>query len=344
MGGDDRREESGDRPIDIDGLVGGLLGLDLPAATHIGGDGGAATAPLPFAIAGDLGDTEFLLLLGRAFTHVFTGRLHLTTSDGEATVWFSAGLPIDVATPRLLGSTRAASSAAAVEHAFFEVATWREGRFRFEPDADDGAHRVHALRHPAALAYEVLLRRDADPALAFWRGDVKNRFRLRWPVVTDVLSGLEPDLRVAVRLFDGGRTFAEVVKGSQIDEPRLLKAAFVLFCFDGLTPANDEATAASGSLDDRARTDRERIEALFKLAEESDYFTFLGVDREASRHEVLAAVERLRQELQQEQHPDIALATARQRAVIAEVIAEALRVLGDDDLRRRHRAALVINS
>jgi hypothetical protein len=342
---DDKPSSNSDPPINAPAIdIDRLLGLDLPAASLIR-DG---ASPMPAAeAAGDLSENDFVLLLGRAFTRAFTGRLHLRSLDGEATVWFSAGLVVDVAVSDVSAAERASASSARIEHWLFQVAGWRDGSFHFEAPRDPElqVHRVHALRHPAALGYETLLRRDADRALEFWRGDRSNRFRLCWPAVIDVLFGLEPDLRIAVRLFDGDRTFAEVVKGSQVNEGRILKAAFLLFCFGALTAANDEAATTSLSFDKRAHSDRERIEALYKLAEESDYFTFLGVDREASRHEVLAAAERMRRELRpDEQHPDVVLATGRQRAVITEVLDEAVRVLGDDGLRGRHRAALAEDS
>ncbi|HEY0711721.1 MAG TPA: DUF4388 domain-containing protein [Polyangia bacterium] len=336
-------------PLDeVDTALHRLLGADLSAATLM-----AASQSMPAAESrGELSENDFVLLLGRAFKHGFTGRLRLQSLDGDATVWFAGGLVVDVAVPTATTAERASAPTPRVEHWLFEVAGWRDGTFQFDPtvSSPSGAsdavdlHRTHVLRHPAALGYEVLLRRDADRALEFWRGDRKNRFRLVWPTADDVLSGLEPDLQTAVRLFDGGRTFAEVVKGGQVEEGRVLKAAFLLFCFGALAPTFDEALNAD-AFDDRARANRQRIEALFKLAEESDYFVFLGVDREASRHEILAAAARMQRELRpDEQHPDIALATARQRAVISEVLAEAIRVLGDDHLRARHLSALPTDS
>ena len=121
----------------------------------------------------------------------------------------------------------------------------------------------------------------------------------------------------------------------------VLRSAFVLFCFGALEFADvDFESVAPGLGPTRPQADRARLAALFALAEQSDYFTFLGIDPTASATEVAASARRLAHELDETNlHPDVALATGRERGVILHVLSEATRILGDADLRARYREA-----
>jgi hypothetical protein len=322
-----------------------LLGVDAPAAEHLG----MADA------RGRIEDTGVELLAGRAFVRGFSGWLRLDSPDGRGAICFEAGRPVDIVFVNMPTATRAAATPAVVERWFFALASFRTGTYVFEPpDADLTPHRTHALRHPAVLANEVLLRRTADRAgaqtLTRWLGSENNRFRLCQPVASTLLGEAlvpvwEPALRGALRLFDGARSFRDIVRGSQQPAEHLLRAAYVLFCFGALEPASLDAAAGEPSADLELRTDGARIEALFALCEASDYFTFLGVDATASGTEIQAAAARLAREIDAQEstgslHPDVAVATGQQRAAIAAVLAEARRILGDAELRDRYRDGL----
>jgi hypothetical protein len=237
------------------------------------------------------------------------------------------------------------ATAADAERWFLMVASWTSGRFSWgEPVASTDVHRTHWLRHPATLVHESLRRRDLAP-LRRWLGSGQNFPRLHRHAGVDgvVEAALDDEtLSGAIRLFDGTRSFADVVMGSQIDEERLLRAAFVLFAFGALDFAVDAPAALTGELPRvAAQVDRARLSALHALAEHSDYFAFLGIDRTASPREVATAIARISAEIREQAlDPDVALATGRERAVISEVLDEAKRILGDDGLRARYRVAL----
>ncbi len=318
-----------------------LLGVDAPAAAHLGVPEGE----------GSLEETGLALLTGRAFVRGFSGWLRLESPDGRGAIRFEAGRPVDVAFVNMPPATRATATPQAVERWFFALAGFRVGTYTFEPPAADlTPHRTHALRHPALLVNEALLRRaaldraSAEAVLGRWLGRDSNRFRLCQPVANGLLGealvpAWDAPLRSALRLFDGARSFRDVARGSQQPAEQLLRAAYVLFCFGGLEPAGLEP--AEADTERELRTDGARIDALFGLCQASDYFTFLGVDSAASSTEIAAAHARLSHEIDESiLHPDVAVATGQQRAVITLVLEEARRILGDADLRRQYREAL----
>lgn len=251
---------------------------------------------------------------------------------------------------------RAVATPALAERWFFVMGGWDAGVFTFQPaQASATPHRTHLLRHPAALVNETLLRRDDTPErLRRWLGSYDNCFELkRTPAVDQLLEAAvddEPALRSAVHLFDGTRSIGAVLRASGHSEADVLRTAFVLFCFGALDLAPEPAAVAhpvpplagdqvTGQAETRA--DRARLGALFALAQQADYFSFLGVDRAASRAEVASAARRMARELAEDNlHPDIALATGQERDVILTVLSEAARILGDDGLRVRYRGAL----
>jgi hypothetical protein len=316
-----------------------ILGTDLPAAHHLG-------AP---EIAGQLEQTDVALLIGGAFNRGFSGSLTLIDASGSrGLIWFDAGRPIDVVLGDASPGARAEATCADVERWFLAIVTWTSGRFIFAPlDPGVQPHRTHALRHPVALIHESLQRRGTGPLRA-WLGQDTNRLTLRRDVGADALveaAVAEPALATALRLFDGSRSFRDIARGARLDEDMLLRALFALFGFGAVDFASDADLQPQGSGRAHSATadQRARLGALRALAESSDYFAFLGVDRTASRAEILTAVACMGREIRdRDLHPDVALATGRERAVITDVLSEAARILGDDGLRARYREALGI--
>ena len=319
-----------------------ILGTELPAAHHLG----------PPEIAGTLEQTDVALLIGSAFTRGFSGSLTLIdTSGSRALVWFDAGRPIDVALGESSPGDRAEASAADVERWLLAVAVWTSGRYIWAP-FDPGVqaqrilvHRTHVLRHPVALIHESLQRRGTD-TLRAWLGQETNRLTLRRDLDAQILieaAVAEPALATALRLFDGSRSFRDVASATRLDEDMLLRALFALFGFGAVDFASDPGVQAQAPSPAQPTTQdqRARVGALHALAQHSDYFAFLGVDRSASRAEIVTAVGRMQREIRdQDLHSDVALATGRERTVISDVLSEAARILGDDRLRARYREAL----
>jgi hypothetical protein len=314
-----------------------ILGSELAAAHHLG----------PPETTGQLDQTDVASLVGGAFVRGFSGSLTLIdTSGSRGLIWFDAGRPVDVVPGDSTPGDRVSASAANVERWFLAIAAWTSGRFVWAPfDPGLQPRRTHALRHPAALIHESLQRRGTQ-ALRVWLGQDTNRLTLRRDVAAQAVveaAVSEPALASALRLFDGSRSFGDVAGGTRLDDELLLRALYALFAFGAVDFASDPVGELPGPPAAHASTqdERTRVGALHALAQHSDYFGFLGVDRSASRPEIFAAVARLQREIRdRDLHPDVALATGRERAVISEVLSEAARILGDDRLRARYREAL----
>jgi hypothetical protein len=313
-----------------------LLGVDRPASQLLGArDNGGLLAQRGFAY-----------LVGQAHRRGLSGSLLLEADAGDrTTLWFDAGHPIDVVPATASAAERVAATSTQIERWFFAAAAIGPGRFTWSPPTATGSHhRTHHLRHPAALVHETLLRHGTDVARAWLGPDTACLQLRREPTATAIVEAAfdDPELRAAVRLFDGQRSFRDVVRGTRLDDEVLLRAAFVGFCFGAIEFARApiDSLGPASPLQE-APPDRARVAALARLADQSDYFTFLGVDRAASRREIQTSVERLSYEISDPAlHPDVALATGAERAAITEVLIEASRILGDDGLRAQYRAAL----
>jgi DnaJ-class molecular chaperone len=82
--------------------------------------------------------------------------------------------------------------------------------------------------------------------------------------------------------------------------------------------------------------------ARFALVQDADYFQVLGLSRQASGEEIERAHQRLADEVRPERiTPAVAAALAHEIAVVRRVLSEAIRVLGDEGMRRSYRDHLV---
>jgi hypothetical protein len=91
---------------------------------------------------------------------------------------------------------------------------------------------------------------------------------------------------------------------------------------------------------DRA-VDRERVRAKRAQLDDADYFSVLGLERDATPHEIARAYDRLIAEFAPARFaPELAGELAADLRLIAETLDEARRVLGDDEVRGAYRASL----
>jgi hypothetical protein len=103
---------------------------------------------------------------------------------------------------------------------------------------------------------------------------------------------------------------------------------------------NAEMDRASARAAERL-IDRERLLAKQAQVGDGDYFTILGVEPDASAHEVTRAFERQWNEFQPERFADeVRLELSEALAEIHQVLDEAYRVLGDERVRVAYRARL----
>jgi hypothetical protein len=248
-----------------------------------------------------------------------------------------------------LGIMKSAELLPAVREHYEEIIgslfAWESGRWIFDSGAIADARRIRLLRHPAALV-SAGLRRAYPIARARERiGSGRNVFVVdtRGGAV-DILAeiGADPDERRVPLLFDGVRTFEEIIRVSGLSEEAVHRVALALWVFRLLLPVSAGPIVAPGAPRGRdLEVARERVLARFAVAREGDYFQVLGVERQADAAEIRRVHERLERELR----PDalgaqLGAELAGELRVIREVLDEALRVLGDDSLRARYRAAL----
>jgi hypothetical protein len=119
-----------------------------------------------------------------------------------------------------------------------------------------------------------------------------------------------------------------------------VELAYTLWAFGVLRPAVAPAIPERFALRDRD-VERDRILARHALALEGDYFEVLGVARDASPEEVLRAYELQRRQLSPAAlGPELTRTLAGELATIREVLEEAVRVVGGDELRARYQQGL----
>jgi hypothetical protein len=137
-------------------------------------------------------------------------------------------------------------------------------------------------------------------------------------------------------LFDGVRSLDDVVHASGISESAVQRIALTLSCFGVLRPVEAGSSSRESSrlgLRDLS-IDRDRIQARYAIAMESDYFAVLSLDSRADANDVRRAYARLVKELAPETvGPELWHELKQQIETIHEVLGEALRVLSTPVLR-----------
>jgi hypothetical protein len=251
-----------------------------------------------------------------------------------------------------LGYMKSSELLPAVRQHYEELITslfaWDSGTYRIEVGAVADPRRVRLLRHPAALVVEGLRRCYAlerlRSTLAADPGGLVLRLEPR-ASASDALLELAAGDPAAQRLpvlFDGVRTFREVVRVSGLPEPSVLQLAIALRALGLLAAVQQGAAPRSEPVAARDREiDRERIAARHALVREGDYFQLLGLDRGASEQELRAAYGFLSREFADETiGPELARDQRVELEEIRLVLDEAMHVLGDPTLRSEYAAHL----
>jgi hypothetical protein len=225
------------------------------------------------------------------------------------------------------------------ESIILSLFSWSGGRWQIEPDLTAGPDRTRLLRHPAVLVREGLDRGYPVDRIATRLGAGKNVFLLDNSAgaadITAQAALERAEMRVPM-FFDGVRSIEEVARASGVSEPVVLKIALTLSCFGALRPV-----AATGDMRSGARfavrdlsIERERVQARYALAIESDYFRVLSVDRTADANDIRRAHARLRREIAPESlGPELWHELKSEIETIQEVLDEGLRILCTPSLR-----------
>jgi hypothetical protein len=216
---------------------------------------------------------------------------------------------------------------------------WTSGHWQIDPGVTAGPDRTRLLRHPALLVREGLEHGYPVERMAMRLGASRNVFVLDSSTsaadVTAQVVSERAEMRVPM-LFDGVHSLEDVARASELPEIAVLRIALTLYCFGALRPVEADAMGRAGGRPGvrDLEIERERVQARYALANESDYFTVLGVDRFADSNEVRRAHARLCKEIAPENlGPELWHELREQVETIREVLDEGLRVLCTPTLR-----------
>ena len=210
----------------------------------------------------------------------------------------------------------------------------------------DAAERWQVDHEPAPAELEL-----GTPVLAMLAAGARfglgrDRMRAALPdsaalhLDVDDIGALAAALRVPgaedwLGLLDGSRELGQLVAEDGIDERDLWAVGCVLLAAGLAAPVAADAEAALVAID------RRRIDERLALARDSDYFSLLGVGREAGRAELLRAHADLRETFADEQlEPRTREELADALAELHAALDEACEVLLDEALRSAYLAQL----
>lgn len=225
------------------------------------------------------------------------------------------------------------------EHILFSLFPWTTGHWKIEEGVTADSDRIRCLRHPIELLYEGLGLGYPQEKIALKLGAGTEVFKLdQTRIAIDLLQhliGQSNGQRIPL-LFDGVRTFDEVVSASGQSQLAVERITFSLICFGVLHKHGFNPLAKLGTWPAAhdLSIQRKCIQEAYLLANESDYYSVLAVDRNASEADILKALARglasisypaLNMETLQLHHEKI--------EEIREVFIEAARVLTSHSLR-----------
>jgi hypothetical protein len=248
--------------------------------------------------------------------------------------------------------------------------TWEKGQYRLTRDEPAGEDRVRLGMHPFAIIAEGVRRKYSLERLIELIGPPETVLS-----PTTALARALDDAafstaeRAYARLIDGERTLAQLgiaANGTRLGDRALYALAWTLVSIGAARTGGDKEagtvmqtmpTLVTAPYSDRRtrprpserprdrdldRTiDKERVVAKLAQVHDGDYFTVLGLLRDASAHEVGRAYERLKREFAAERYPEpLRKELGDALGEIGEMLDEAYRVLSDDAVRASYRAHL----
>jgi hypothetical protein len=237
-----------------------------------------------------------------------------------------------------------------IEDIVYSLFGWHDGEFQVIAGAAAEAERIRLSRHPAALILEGVRRKYDLDRLATVAGTaeaviaVRDRDRLK--AVVDV-ADLSPAERAAIDAFDGARTLEAVADRAGVGVLAATQLAYGLLVMGAAERtdhvpdelAGGDAPSLVGATD--LAIDRQRVLAKHALVGEADYFTLLGVRRDASGFEIKRAYEAARRDYAGDSFPvEVRRDLGEAITEINELLDEAYRVLCDDHLRTSYRSHL----
>jgi hypothetical protein len=238
-----------------------------------------------------------------------------------------------------------------LEDLLYALFAWDDGVARVSPSTGARDEKIRLAAPAPALVCEGIRRKME---LARLRARVGPPHVVLAPRKTeDLLAALSdadlgPEERQLVAAFDGRRSLGQLADEAGGAELAVYQVAHMAAALGLLAPAHEHTdverttgVAATGGTSD-AGIDRERVLSKYGQVLEGDYFELLGVRRDASGHEVRRAFEAARRDFAPESFAvEVQRELSAELAAIAEVLAEAQRILRDDDLRASYREHLI---
>lgn len=240
-----------------------------------------------------------------------------------------------------------------IEDIIYGLFAMTEGQYAMEPGEHVPGERIRLSRHPAALILEGIRRKysleqlerrlgAADAVVA-----VRDSERLK-PILS--VADLSRSERNAIAALDGDHTLEEVARAGAVSLLEAYQLAFGLVALDAaeilrrgedaeldLDPVRPPSLVGETDL----AIDRQRVLAKYALVSESDYFTLLGVRRNASGFEIKRAYEAARRDYAEESFPaEVRDELDDEICDINDLLEEAYRVLRDERLRTSYLANL----
>jgi len=245
-----------------------------------------------------------------------------------------------------------------VEDIVYSVFSWDAGRYSVSTDEGAADEKIRLHAHPTAVVMEGVRRKMDVERLRLRLGPRETVLAPGKPgtneEMLDALSeaDLLPEERRIVELFDGRRSLGDVAATARREgwgEDAVYPLAYALVALGLARPigrvdtdggrATTGVSAATTAGD--VAIDRERVLAKHAHVKEADYFTVLGVRRDATAFEVKRAYETARRDYSPEVFPaEVAADLSAELGEIAVVLDEAQKILRSDRLRASYLSNL----
>jgi hypothetical protein len=240
-----------------------------------------------------------------------------------------------------------------IEDIIYSLFAWDSGDFAISP-GDPPGERIRLTRHPAAIVLEGVRRKYAAELLEVRLGSsgavVAVRSSRQLGAIAAV-ADLSPPERAVMQKLDGERTIEQVAEAALVDHVVALQLAFALVALGVAEVVDHGPAAVDRPTRSRSRAlvgetdlaiDRQRVLAKHALVVEADYFTLLGVRRDATSFEIRRAYEAARRDYASVGFPpELQNELARQLSEINLIIEEAYQILRDERVRRSYQQNLL---
>jgi hypothetical protein len=224
-----------------------------------------------------------------------------------------------------------------IEDLVYSLFAWDSGRYAVAEGEFAAAERIRISRHPAAMILEGVRRKFDGETLEALLGspesiiEIVDERKLKAVVSVADLNSAE---RKVIASFDGERSLLDVHRNTSVDLVEVYQLGYGLVVWgaaqslrrgdEGQTLVPEEP-ALVGETD--LAIDRQRVLAKYALVIEADYFSLLGVRRDATSFEIKRAFESARRDYAGEGFPpEVRGELSTEIAEIAEVLEEAYRV------------------